>query len=463
MLKLLLRLLWLQKRRDFSWKEALVGAYILVFYFIFGFSFYLTCVKDGREIFDDGVPATLGVGIVLGVLIPDIISKLIMKRDATAMDDYLKSRPVPEKLWNRFLLLANLGSFWNYVLPVLMLPVLFWLTNVSQAFLIFLMLLAFSFIDGIYITCYRKAQEFMLKWPLVLGWLGMYMVLLGYMLLFSWMPAWMLNLGLFVWAGLVFAGLLLYLYNLKIYNENYHKALRFHTFRKTTLYSLQYVGLMRAKRVRNMVLMMVVMFFFDSLLMLCTPMLDGGEVSRGNLIMYVVGDVLLPSVVLSQWTFGIEANFFQGLMTKPVRVAQLLRNCYYFYLSISGVMAILALSFLFITDGISVFSIVGAFAMAVTINLTNLPTCLFSTRLEIFNTSLFSMQGANTKINLYGILFLIPLGIMAGVYYLWGELVWCVVSVGLGIMAFACHRKVIAKLASVYERRKYQRMEKYMD
>ena len=462
MLKLLLRLWWLQKRRDFSWKEALVGGYILMFYFIFGFSFYLTCVADGEELFEDGVPATLGVGIVLGTLIPDITSKFVMKRDVTAMDDYIKSRPIPEKLWNRFLLLSNLGSFWNYVLPVLMLPVLFWLTTVSQAILIFFMLLAFSFVDGIYITCYRKSREFMLKWPLVLGWLGMYMVLVGYMLLFSWMPAWMLNVGMFVWAGLVMAGLVVYLYNLKIYNENFHKTSKFHTFGKTTLFSLQYIGLMRAKRVRNLVLMMVGIFFFDSLLMAFMPEIDGEVHSSSNLVIYVIGDVLFPSVVLSQWTFGIEANFFQGLMTKPIRVEQLLRNCYYFYLSISGVMTILASVFLFFADGISILSILGAFAMAVTINLTNLPTCLFSTRLEIFNMSVFSMQGANTKINLYGILFMIPLSIMAGIYYLWGEAVWCAVSVVLAIISLGIHRKVIGKLAAVYEHRKYQRMEKYM-
>ena len=62
-----------------------------------------------------------------------------------------------------------------------------------------------------------------------------------------------------------------------------------------------------------MVLVMVIIFFLDALLMVFLP--DEGTGNQVSLIMYVVGDVLLPSVVLSQWTFGIEANFFQGLMT----------------------------------------------------------------------------------------------------------------------------------------------------
>jgi len=466
MLKILLRLWWLHQRRNFSRKDAAVGGYIFVFYFIVAFAFFLTYKDEGGELFPDGVPNMFGLGMLLGFLIPDIISKFAMKRDATAMDDYVKARPFPEKIWNRFLLLTNIVSFWNYLLPLLMLPVLFWLLSVSQAILTFLMLQAYSYVNGMYITCYRKPNEFMLKWPLVLGWVVMYMVLVLSLLLGAWMPVWMLYLLMFGWAGLVFVGLLLYLCHIKNYNEGKRKAARFHNFGKTTLFSLQYIGLMRAKRVRNMVLTMVIIFFLDSLLMVSIPYVDeevaGQTVGHLQLMLYVVGDVLLPSVVLSQWTFGIEANYFQGLMTKPVRIDQLLRNCYYFYLSISGVMAVLSISYLFVSDEVTKFTLIGAFAMAVFINLTNLPTCLFSSRLEIFGSAMFNMQGANTKINLYGIVFLLPTALMVGVYYLWGEVVWCLVSVALAIISFAVHRRAIAKLAAVFERRKYQRMEKYM-
>ena len=97
-----------------------------------------------------------------------------MKRDITAMDDYVKSRPVPEKIWNKFLLTTNLVSFWNYVLPVLTLPVFIYLLPASEAVASFFLFLGFSFINGIYITCYRKATEWILKWSLILGWMGMF-------------------------------------------------------------------------------------------------------------------------------------------------------------------------------------------------------------------------------------------------------------------------------------------------
>lgn len=461
MLKILLRLWWLQQRRNFTWKDALVGGYIVLLYVIVGVSFYIGSTFDGDTLLKDGVPSVLCASLVLGMIVPDMILKIPMKRDCTAMDDYIKSRPIPEKVWNRFLLLTNLASFWNYVVPVLMLPMLFWLLSVPQAIMAFLLMLIYSYIDGIYITCYRKTTEWMLRWPLVLGWFGMGAILTVYLILFAWMPAFLQVVGMLVWAVLILAGLLTYLYHIKIYNECHRKVSRFHSFSKMNLFSLQYVGLLRAKRVRNMVLIMVVIFFADSLLMALMPSEDGRNTT--SLVVYVVGDVILPSLVLSQWTFGIEANFFQGLMTKPIGVAQLLRNCYYFYLSISGVMTILAIVFVLISPEIHLATLLGAFAMAVFVNLFNLPTCLFSSRLEIFSNTMFNMQGANMKINLYGIAFLLPLAALGGVYYLWGEMVWCLVCVALAALCLLVHRQVIGWVAASYEHRRYERMEKYME
>ena len=130
MLRLLFRLWWLQQRRSFTWKDAVVGGYLIFVYVMVGLGFYFGATLDGEELFEDGTPDALCAILVLTMLVPDIILKVVMKHDSTAMDDYLKSRPVPEKIWNRFLLLTNIANFWNYVMPVLMLPMLFWMLSV---------------------------------------------------------------------------------------------------------------------------------------------------------------------------------------------------------------------------------------------------------------------------------------------------------------------------------------------
>ena len=111
MLRLLFRLWWLQQRRSFTWKDAVVGGYLIFVYVMVGLGFYFGATLDGEELFEDGTPDALCAILVLTMLVPDIILKVVMKHDSTAMDDYLKSRPVPEKVWNRFLLLTNLANF----------------------------------------------------------------------------------------------------------------------------------------------------------------------------------------------------------------------------------------------------------------------------------------------------------------------------------------------------------------
>ena len=99
--------------------------------------------------------------VILGVC---VIQSGYGNKEAVLEILYVKSRPVPEKIWNKFLLTTNLVSFWNYVLPVLTLPVFIYLLPASEAVASFFLFLGFSFVNGIYITCYRKATEWTLCW-----------------------------------------------------------------------------------------------------------------------------------------------------------------------------------------------------------------------------------------------------------------------------------------------------------
>ena len=293
----------------------------------------------------------------------------------------------------------------------------------------------------------------------------MFAVLIGYMFVSSFFPVWMGWAGIFFLAGAVFAGLTIYLYHEKIYNEQKQKVSRFRGFSHINLFSLQYIGTLRAKRVRTMVIMITAIFLFDAYLFALLPAEAGQEMGDkvAMTTLYVAGAILLPSVVLSQWTFGIEANFFHGLMTKPVKVKQMLQNCFYYYMVVSAVALLLTLPFLFLQAGIGILVLISGFCLAVFINLFNLPTALFSSRLEIFQTSMFSMQGANLKINLYAIAFLFPLAGVCAVYYFFGETAWFITCVTLAVISIAIHKWFIAKIAAIFEKNKYKRMEKFME
>ena len=98
MLRLLIRIWWLQQRRNFHKRDVIVGCYIIFLYAVMGVSFFYSFTENGGSLEGDDMPALLGMGFVVGMLVPDIIMKIVMKRDITAMDDYVKSRPVPEKI-----------------------------------------------------------------------------------------------------------------------------------------------------------------------------------------------------------------------------------------------------------------------------------------------------------------------------------------------------------------------------
>ena len=222
---------------------------------------------------------------------------------------------------------------------------------------------------------------------------------------------------------------------------------------------------MRAKRIRNMVILISAIFLFDAYMFALLPSEASSEMGGKDAMvtLYVVGAILLPSVVLSQWTFGVEANFFQGLMTKPIKIGQMLTNCFYFNVLVSAVALLLTLPFLFLDAGVGIVVLISGFCLAVFVNLFNLPTCLFSSRLEIFSSSMFSMQGANMKINLFGIAFLVPLGGVTVIYYFFGELAWCISCVAMALVAVLIHKWFIGKIAAMFYKNRYKRMEKFME
>ncbi len=63
MLRLLLRLWWLQQRRNFQKRDVVVGCYILFFYAIVGVGIFRGFAESGGNLEGDALPATLGAGI----------------------------------------------------------------------------------------------------------------------------------------------------------------------------------------------------------------------------------------------------------------------------------------------------------------------------------------------------------------------------------------------------------------
>ena len=93
MLRLLLRLWWLQQRRNFHKRDAFVACYIIFLYVVMGVSFFLSFTENGGELGGEDMPALLGAGIVVGMLIPDIIMTPIIGSPVSSTIVPLTSSP----------------------------------------------------------------------------------------------------------------------------------------------------------------------------------------------------------------------------------------------------------------------------------------------------------------------------------------------------------------------------------
>lgn len=458
MQKLLIRLWWLEKRRDFKVRDIAIVIYILLVYAVVCLSAYFGASAAGRPIERVEAPAAIGLIFALAMAVADIVTKMMWKRDATFMDDYLKTKPISKQAWSRFVVFTTAASFWTVLMPLIFLPPLFLLQSVPQALACFAVMILLSFADSLFVTCFQRTKDRFLRFSLIAGWLIMPCVIALYIALtFYWTDVWVQDVGTAILALAVIRGLAAFIANEDNYCETRHKAAKQHSLGRVTLFTMQLYGTVRAKRLRNMIIITFGILAFTSYLPIILG--DPNETVTLNAILAIV----TPSLVLAQWTFGVEANFFQGLMTKPVTIRQLLDNCFRFYMMLNLAAALIMTPLAFLTDAFTPLTLVGALSCAVFINLYNLPTCLFSTRIDIFGNSFFNMQGANAKINLFAIALLIPFCVFAGTWALWGETAWAIESIAAGVISLVIHRRVIAAIASRFEAKKYARIESFMD
>lgn len=54
-----------------------------------------------------------GANHAASLILPDFITKLLLKDDSAIMDNYLKTRPVKEETWNKFVMISTFFDFFN--------------------------------------------------------------------------------------------------------------------------------------------------------------------------------------------------------------------------------------------------------------------------------------------------------------------------------------------------------------
>ena len=453
---LLISLWWTQKRRMFRWMEVFVGCYFAFLFLVIGTALYLEMGSQLEEYKGEIAMGSVIIIIAASLLISDLFFKFMFMNDSVLMDDFLKTKPVKQRDWNRFILFSCFASEWNLMLPFLIGIFAFFLMSVGEALVAIVTAYVMSAMNSMLLANIRKSKGWELKLPMFLA--------LFFYIIFAFaysinILGWSSILLMTVFALITLVGIYtLYIYfaHLKRYDEHQARASKVRHLGDISLFSMEYISVLRSKRLRLGVLVLPLCMLpnaYNSTL---------EEMGFMNYLMCIFV-IWAPSLMLGQWIFGIEGNYFQGLITKPVSIRQILFNKYYFYALLSMAGTLLLVPGIWLVHLNPWFVLSGFVFVAGFCNLVMFPTCLVSTRIDLFSSAFFNYQGANKGVNLYSLVILIPM-VMVGVLgaFTTPQITALVIFV-LGLLGFAVHRWVIDRLAKAFLKRRYRRLEAYME
>lgn len=262
--------------------KGLVGKIIIVVYFWFlELLLFFMLRKEGVTDF----PPLLVAGICMGFIVPDFIIKLIFEHDQTVMDAFIRTRPISQSNWDRFLSVSQFWKASNLTMPLILAPACLLFMPFRWGLVTLLVLYLFSVFGGFLVMLLKHKGNYPLE------------------------------------------------------KQVSAKAGRsFRTGSGHHVFGIQSRSFLRSKRLKTSVLVLTGVFFFQFISQ------GFAEIGRFDSV-FLTFTILYAAIGLSQWGLSIEANFFCGIWTKPLPVHRLLEDKFLFSAFLGGVTALVAIPF----------------------------------------------------------------------------------------------------------------------
>jgi len=480
--KELLRLWWTQKRRAFHWKDVFIAAYFAVLFITMVVAFYMAV---SSELADKKLPfAIVALVPLLAVsIIPaDMLLKLFWRRSPVEMDDYLRSRPVSARDWALLVLIDTKLSSMQWMLPLCVAFVAALFIGIGWGLLTLLLAFTCTLTNALVQNCWRRAPGNEYTLPLAFGYI-VWLMLLYVVAVLTFIavglaeddPSQPLREHAVEWGTLFLSGVILllnsaicyvlhrYFTRMKNHNEEEHApvATTARSLGEVSLWSIEWVQLLRSKRLRVSFIAMAVIFVLN----VYTQQMTADAVQQdiglkvNPMLLFAVG---FPSLILAQWVLGIEANFFSGIWTKPWPVEGILRRKYYFFCALCGLMVLLLIPAV-LWMGLSPLALLSALLFSCGLFvLPFMASCLFSSRMDLFASAFFNYQGGNKQLNIFSFVMFIPMAIYFGTYFLLPALWAHALVAALGLLGFSFHTLYIRWISKLWHKRRYERMEQWL-
>lgn len=480
-LKELIRLWITQKRRDFSWRTFLAELILPIYFITIILVIYLGFREEFQKMTFPFALVAMVPLVALSAVPADLMMKIFWRRSPVEMDDYLRTRPVTQRDWSRFILIDTAFGGMQWILPVMMTFVAGLFFPWWATVLTFVLTFSCVMVNALFQNCWRRAPGNQWTLPLVPGYIVWLVIALAVAIACfvvievatsdSASPQQASSVPLYVFAFsalfllinvLACAVLLWYFVRLRNHNEEMHAPVHAtaRSLGEVSVWSIEWVQLLRSKRLRVSFITIVIVFLLNVYLQQLTPSMETDMGLHVNpMLLFAIG---FPSIILAQWVLGIEANYFSGIWTKPWSVEGILRRKYLFFCGICVVMTLLVIPAVLFMH-MSALALLAAllFSCGVFI-LPFMATCLFSSRMDLFASAFFNYQGGNKQINIFSFVMFIPMIVYFAAYYLlpvmWAHLIIAV----LGIIGLLLHRYYIHWISRLWFSRRYEIMERWL-
>lgn len=380
--------------------KGLEGKVVFIVYFWFlEILLYFMLRKEGVTDY----PPLLVVGVCLTVIFPDILYKVIFLHDETVMDAFIKTRPIPQGSWDRFLTLSQFWKSSNLAMPLIMAPACFLFLRFPYGIVIVLLLYLLSVFGGFIVMLMKHRGNYPAETSAS----------------FFSTRFFKLGLGGDIWG---------------IQSRSFFRSNRL----KTSLFAL-------------------------SAILLFQFLVQGSDYFGPISNLFLFGFIFIHAITIPQFGMGIEANFFSGIWTKPLYVSKILSDKFWFSAILAGLSSLLALPFCvrfhipyYRPLAYALFSI-GAGELMVLVDAYNCKA------FDLFGKPFFNYQGTSSAYRASSIMgmlvaFLIPI-LLPSIIPEWAT--YLIMS-GLGFIGILFHRPFFRWVERKFMKNKYKYMEKYL-
>ena len=391
----------LRRRQFFRQKnKGLIGKIVIVAYFwMLELLLFFMLRKEGVT----EMPPLVVSLVMLGFIVPDFIFKLIFEHDQTVMDAFVKTRPISQSSWDRFLTVSQFWKSSNLALPLIFVPACFLFLPFGWAIAVLLALYLLSVFGGFLVMLLKHRGNYPLEKRVSSK------------------------------AG-----------------RSFRQGSGHHVF------GIQSRSFLRSKRLKTSLFVLTGVFFFQ--------FISQGAASIGRFdSVFLTFTILYAAIGLSQWGLSIEANFFCGVWTKPLPVHRLLEDKFLFSAFLGGVTALVAIPFCYWFE-IPLYAPL-AYALfnagvGILLILVDAYRCM---PFDLFGKTFFNYQGSSSTFKASAFLaILVTMVVPIVLPYILPEWVAMLILAVLGLAGIIFHRPYFRWVERRFLKNRYQYMEKYL-